>query len=203
MSLHPAYPVRTRRLRLRPLTAADTEALVAYRSLPEVCRYVPFEPMTADDVRARLRGVWSRAELDGAGQALALGVELADTGALIGDLMLLWSSAEHRSGEIGYVFHPAVQGRGYATEAAHALLHLGFDGLGLHRVTARVDAANPASSRLLERLGMRREAHLVENEWFKGRWSDELDFAMLEQEWRAQHEGGCPFDDAGQSGSRR
>jgi RimJ/RimL family protein N-acetyltransferase len=63
------------------------------------------------------------------------------------------------------------------------LLHLGFDGLGLHRITARLDARNQASARVAGRLGMRQEAHLLHNEWFKGEWSDELDFAMLEAEW--------------------
>ena len=56
----------------------------------------------------------------------------------------------------------------------------------LHEWTARVDARNPPSIGVAERLGMRREAYLVENEWFKGEWSDELDFAILASEWRAQ-----------------
>ena len=72
------------------------------------------------------------------------------------------------------------------------MLHLAFDQLGLHRVVARVDARNDASQRLAARLGMRREAHLVANEWFKGEWSDEVDFALLEDEWEAQHQRGAP-----------
>jgi RimJ/RimL family protein N-acetyltransferase len=103
---------------------------------------------------------------------------------LAGDVMLFWSSDEHRSGEIGYVFNPDQAGRGYATEAAEGLLSLAFDGLGLHRVVARVDARNVPSARVAQRLRMRQEAHLVENEWFKGEWSDELQFAILDREWR-------------------
>ena len=82
---------------------------------------------------------------------------------------------------------PAFAGHGYATEAVHTLLHLAFDQLGLHRVVARVDAANRPSLALASRLGMRQEAHLVENEWFKGAWSDEVDFALLASEWTARH----------------
>jgi RimJ/RimL family protein N-acetyltransferase len=67
------------------------------------------------------------------------------------------------------------------------MLHLAFDQLGLHRVTASVDARNTASLRLADRLGMRREMHLVSNRWFKGVWSDEIAFALLEYEWIAQH----------------
>jgi len=190
--LLPDYPLRTPRLILRPLSERDVDSLVAYRSLPDVCQYVPFEPMDAEVVHERLRGPWARQALQNEGEALTLGVEHAGTGELVGDLLLAWTSTEHRSGEIGYVFHPAHAGQGYATEAAHRLLHLAFDDLGLRRVTARLDADNHPSARLAARLGMRQEAHLVQNEWFKGRWSDELDFAILEHEWQAMHRDGCP-----------
>jgi RimJ/RimL family protein N-acetyltransferase len=195
MTLAPSYPVRSARLSLRPLGIADLAALVSYRSLPEVCRYVPFEPMDADTVMARLDGMWSRSTLDQAGEALLLGIELTADRELIGDVMLRWASAEHSCGEIGYCLHPARGGQGYATEAAHAMLHLLFDDMGLHRVIARVDARNGASARLCQRLGMRQEAHLVKNEWFKGEWSDELDFALLEAEWPVQRLNQCPICD--------
>jgi RimJ/RimL family protein N-acetyltransferase len=184
--------VRSARLLLRPLSAADADALVAYRSIPEVCRYVPFEPMDASTVLGRIKGSWSSRTLEQEGEALILGAERADTGELIGDLMLRWLSAEHSSGEIGYVFSPAHGGRGYAAEAAHAVLHLAFDDLRLHRVIARVDARNTASARLVIRVGMRQEAHLVENEWFKGEWTDELDFGLLASEWPSRRLSGCP-----------
>jgi len=79
-----------------------------------------------------------------------------------------------------------VSGRGYATEALDALLRLGFEGLGLHRIIARIDERNDPSVRMVRRLGMRLEARLVENEWFKGQWTTELDFAMLAAEWQAR-----------------
>ncbi len=104
--------------------------------------------------------------------------------------------------EIGYVFAPAFGGQGYATEAGHALLHLAFDELGFRRVIARVDSRNQPSVRVVERLGMRLEAHLVENEWFKGEWSDELDFALLESEWLSRNYPGCPDCPPGGRGDR-
>jgi RimJ/RimL family protein N-acetyltransferase len=151
--------------------------------MPEVCRYVPFEPMDAETLTVRLRSSWARTEITAEGQALTLGVQLAGSGELVGDVLLFFRSEVHRSGEVGWVFHPGHSGHGYATEAGVALLKLAFEGLGLHRVVAHVDARNGASARLCERLGMRLEAHLVENEWFKGVWSSELDFALLEHEW--------------------
>lgn len=196
VELRPDYPVGTARLLLRPLSTADTEALVSYRSLEGVCRFVPFEPMDATAVSEKLAGGWSRRAIMAEGEALTFGVELASTGQLTGDVMLLFVSAKHRGGEIGWVLHPGHCGDGYATEAAHTVLHLAFDQLGLHRVIARVDARNDASLRVGDRLGMRREAHLVSNEWFKNAWSDEVDLALLAQEWALQHPAGprsCPW----------
>jgi RimJ/RimL family protein N-acetyltransferase len=115
-------------------------------------------------------------------------VILRDSGEMVGDVMLSWHSAKHRGGEIGYVINPDFQGHGYATEASRALLEMAFAQLGLHRVIARIDSRNHPSARVLRRLGMRQEAHLVHNEWFKGEWTDEIDFAMLEDEWRASGE---------------
>ncbi|MER7332128.1 MULTISPECIES: GNAT family protein [unclassified Micromonospora] len=188
VALRPQYPVRTERLLLRPLTGGDVDALLAYRSRPDVCRYVPFEPMTREVVIDRMSSVWARRELTDEGQSLTLGVEVADTGELVGDVVLFWHSRLHRSGELGYAVNPAFGGHGYATEAARAVLRLGFEGLGLHRVVARVDERNDPSARLARRLGMRQEARLVENEFFKGGWSTGLVFAMLADEWAARRE---------------
>jgi RimJ/RimL family protein N-acetyltransferase len=105
---------------------------------------------------------------------------------VIGDCTLWRVSREHRLGEIGFVFHPDHQGRGYATEAGRELLRLAFAEHGCHRVIGRLEARNAASARVLERLGMRREAHLLENEWVKGEWQSELAYAILEHEWRTQ-----------------
>jgi RimJ/RimL family protein N-acetyltransferase len=182
--LRPEYPVRTERLLLRPLTAGDADALLAYRGRADVCRYVPFEPMTRADLDAQAERFARRALTD-EGQDLTLGAELQATGELIGDLVLFWRSRRDLAGELGYIFHPDAGGRGYATEAARAMLGLGFDGLGLRRIVARLDERNEPSARLARRLGMRQEARLVENELFKGEWSTELDFAMLAREWRA------------------
>jgi len=185
--LTPDYPIRTERLLLRPLDAAtDVDAVHAYQSRADVCRYIPYSPRSRDEVAGRLADPErTRAVLEQAGQAINLAVVRGDTGELVGDVMLMWHSAEHRSGEVGYVLNPAHEGNGYATEACRALLALAFDGLDLHRVIGRIDARNEASAAVLRRLGMRQEAVLVENEWFKGEWTTELDFAILAAEWRA------------------
>ena len=186
-SLRPTYPIRGDRLLLRPLTSRDIDALLAYRGREDVCRYVPFEPMTREDITERLTGQWARTELTSEGQSLTLGAEVSQTGELAGDIILFWHSEEHAGGEIGYVFNPSLGGRGYATEAVSMMLRLGFEELGMHRIIARIDERNDPSVRLARRVGMRQEARLVENEFFKGEWSTELDFAMLAAEWHAAH----------------
>lgn len=185
MRLEPPYPVDTARLALSPLTPEDLPALLAYRGREDVCRYLPFPPMTAEVLRARLGSDLGRVSIDEEGQGLTLGARRRDTGELIGDLVLFFRSREHRGGELGYVFHPGVVGQGYAAEACRAMLALGFGQLGLHRVVARMDARNVRSARLAARLGMRQEAFFQRDEWFKGEWSDTLIFALLAEEWAA------------------
>ena len=177
--------LRTHRLLLRPLTEHDIDSLVAYRSRADVCRYVPFTPMSRDDVAARLATQWARTELTDEGQALTLGIEVVESGRLVGDVVLFWRSRLHGGGELGYVLNPDDFGHGYAAEAATEMLRFGFEVVGLHRIIARVDERNEPSVRLLRRLGMREEAHLVENEFFKGEWTNELDFAILTQDWNS------------------
>jgi RimJ/RimL family protein N-acetyltransferase len=84
------------------------------------------------------------------------------------------------------VMHPDHHGRGYATEAARAMLALGFATYRLHRIEARAEPRNSASTRVLEKLGMRLEGHLRENEWVRGEWQSEVVYALLAREWRAQ-----------------
>jgi RimJ/RimL family protein N-acetyltransferase len=192
VTLRPDYPIITPRLRLRPLGFDDLDALLSYHALPEVHRYLPMDAFDREAAAERLRsGPWSRSAIESPGDQLTMGVQLAD-GVLVGDLMLMWQNEKHRRGEIGYVFHPDHAHRGYATEAAHALLHVAFDDFGLHRVTAMIVGGNDASVRVAGRLGLRQEAHLVESVLLDGEWMDQLTFAILEQEWRAQEHGaGC------------
>jgi RimJ/RimL family protein N-acetyltransferase len=187
MELRPTYPIVTERLRLRPLTTADVPALLSYRGRADICRYLPFEPMTREVLMGRLAGDFARTAISAPGQGLTLGVELAGVelagGQLVGDVVLMFHNEKHRAGEVGYVFAPQFHGRGYATEAVAAMIELAFAGLGLHRIVACLDARNAASARLAERLGMRREAHFVSNEMFKGEWADEVVYAMLADDW--------------------
>lgn len=168
--------LKTERLVLRPFQPEDVDDAYAYMSDPAVVRYLYWEVRTRDQVREFLA--------ERGGHVLA--IELPSAGRVIGEVLMRRLSEEHRQGELGYVLNPAYHGKGYGAEAARAMLKAGFEELGLHRIMARLDARNKPSAALLERLGMRLEAHHVHDELFKGEWSDTLVYAMLEDEWRSR-----------------
>jgi RimJ/RimL family protein N-acetyltransferase len=182
--LQPTYPVRTPRLILRPFTRNDITAFHAMYSHPDVVRFLYWEPQNRADSLELLTKKAEHTALIEPGHTLSLAIELVETGEVIGDLSLGWTSAEHDNGEINIVLHPKHHGKGYAAEAAVEVLRMGFDELKLHRIFGRCDARNIASASLMEGLGMLREAHLRENERVKGEWTDELVYAMLATEWQ-------------------
>jgi RimJ/RimL family protein N-acetyltransferase len=178
-------PLETERLILRPFTPDDFDALLAMHSRPDVARYLYWEPRTVDEVRTVLEKKVASRAIRSEGDVLAFAVVLKATNEVVADVVLQFVSQEHRQGEIGYIVHPDHQGRGYATEACRELLRLAFEELELHRVVGHLEARNAASARILEKLGMRREAHFVENEYVKGEWQSELIYAILDREWPA------------------
>ena len=179
LELHPPpRRIETERLLLRPFEPGDLEAVHDIHRRPEMVRWLYEDAArTLEDDRPWLEGRIRRVRFGLTGDGL--GFAAVRDGAVIGDLSLTLTSAEHRQGEIGFLVHPDEQGRGYATEASEALLALAFDTFALHRVVGRLEARNVASARVLEKLGMRREAHLVENELVKGEWQSELVYALL------------------------
>ncbi len=186
----PDYPIHTTRLTLRPFEVGDLQAMFAYHCLPEVVRFLYWTPRTMEDTKVALEKNKSQTFFTEDGSAINLAVCLGETKHLLGEVILFLRSQEHRQGEIGFVFNPEFGGQGYATEAAEAMLALGFDQLGFHRIFGRCDARNTASYRLMERLGMRREAHFLHKEIFKGEWGDELVYAILSSEWSQLRQSG-------------
>jgi RimJ/RimL family protein N-acetyltransferase len=178
----PDWPIETERLVLRPYEERDFDALHELYADEDVARWLYYGPATPEESRAKLgRKIAAHTLTEETG--LAAAVELQE-GAYVGDAVLFYSArAEHRSIELGFSFLPVHQGKGYATEAARALVDWAF-GVGFHRVYGRLEARNTASARVLEKLGMRREGHLIENEWVKGEWQSELVYAILDREWR-------------------
>lgn len=177
------------RLRLRPFQEADLAAFAAYRSIPEVARYQSWNtPYSLEQAQAFYE-VLQREQPGTPGSHYQLAVERLDQPGMIGDCYLHVLASDPLQAEIGFSFAPQHQGQGYATEAVHRLLGYLFGELHLHRVTATCDVENIPSARLLERIGMRREGHFIENIWFKGAWGSEYLYAMLDSEWSKKTRG--------------
>jgi RimJ/RimL family protein N-acetyltransferase len=173
------------------MTEADVDAVYSYQSREDVVRYLLFDERSREDVAERVAKWVVATTLEKDGDYLQLAVELPATADLaarvIGDLYFTISSLENSKGEIGWTLHPDFQGRGYAAEAARAVLELAFRRIRLHRVVAELDPRNDGSVGLCRRLGMREEAFFVKDLWFKGEWGDTGLYAILRDEWEALH----------------
>jgi RimJ/RimL family protein N-acetyltransferase len=180
-------PVHTTRLVLRAMSDADIDDMHAYQSRPDVCRYLPFEPRSRDEVAEQVARYSAALVLNGDGDFWRLAVERAGhPGHVIGDVFFAIKDAANATCEIGWTLHPDHTGSGYMTEAAEAVLNIAFTDLGLHRATAELDPRNLASAALCRRLGMREEARFTEDLWFRGAWGDTAVYAILDREWAAR-----------------
>ncbi|GCE08944.1 GNAT family N-acetyltransferase [Dictyobacter aurantiacus] len=121
-----------------------------------------------------------------------LAIQLPTSPSLIGWCRLRLASVDKQEAELGYCLAYRFWGQGYATEAASSLLQFGFEVLCLHRIVAGCLATNRVSAHVLEKLGMRCEAHFRQNVQVTGIWHDSLVYAVLCEEWKQQlrvHEG--------------
>ncbi|SHH63249.1 GNAT family N-acetyltransferase [Streptomyces sp. 3214.6] len=179
MDVASLLPLTTARLSLRLFTPGDADDLYAYQSLPSVARYLyrPAHTRERSEQVAAERAAQTAWHADG--DRLALAVCRRDEPGVLGEVSLALADARAAQAEIGWTLDPGHQGHGYATEAAAALAGFAFDTLGVHRLYARLDVENTGSVRVCERLGMRREAHLVENDLDGDRWGSEYIYAAL------------------------
>ncbi len=181
--------IGSERLILRPLRSGDEDDLLAYQSDPNVVRYIPWDVRTREDVREALdRAIAAPIRLLETGDHANLAIVLRESGRVIGQSNLSIASKANRHGELGYVINPAYARRGFASEATRVVLDFAFFKLDLHRVTARIDTRNVASAAVAAKLGMRREAEFVEDEFFKGEWSSSWIYAILRAEWIAMRD---------------
>jgi RimJ/RimL family protein N-acetyltransferase len=170
------------RVKVRNFAATDANDLYEYLSLPSTYIFESGEPVSLQEAR--------RLAEERSGADLFLAVELRETGKMIGHLSLFPANPpDFRTFELGYIFNPAFHNKGFATEAATALLWHLFTNLGAHRVMAHCSPDNPASWKVLEKLGLRREGLEKKNIYFrkdaggKPLWLDSCQYAILEEEF--------------------
>jgi RimJ/RimL family protein N-acetyltransferase len=179
-------PLTTPRLILRRPELDDLDGLAAILEREDVCRYLYAEPRSREETRAVLTSRIQRSESLERDNVINVVVERREQSGVIGDFMLRWKEDEHHQGEIGGSLHPDFHGRGYAAETYVALLGLAFDEFHLHRVMGRCDGRNTASIRSLEKSGLHQEARLIENEFVKGEWTDEVIMAIRRSDWESR-----------------
>src|SRR6478752_3967713 len=183
------WPVRSARLTIRPMVAADVEPLWQYRRIPSMWEWIGHDFSSFERFDEKMSSPGS----------LARTLVLELDGRPVGDLYLNISDAWAQSdvadqakdvqAEIGWAIDPAYAGQGLATEAAAELLRICFEDLGLRRVKALCFADNVPSWRLMERIGMRREEYAVQDSLHRTKgWLDGLTYAVLAEEWRARQD---------------
>lgn len=172
----------TQRLVLREFLEEDWAAVLAYQQDDRYLRYYPWTERTEGDARSFVQ-TFIEWQCEVPRRRFQLAVTLKDFGTLIGNCGIRRKPDSGWEADIGYELAPEYWGQGYATEAARALVHFGFGGLGLERISSWCIADNAASARVLERLGFRQEGRLRSSEYFKGRWWDTLLFALLKRDW--------------------
>jgi RimJ/RimL family protein N-acetyltransferase len=173
----------TERLVLRLMEPGDVPAFAAYRSHPDVARYQSWDTGFSREDGERLVAAQSGAELGEPGRWIQVAAVDRASGALCGDCAVHVESSPPRTAEVGVTFAPETQGRGLASEALAAVVTRLFEEHDMHRVHAEADDRNVAVHRLLERLGFRCEARLVEADFFKGDWCTMRTYAVLRREW--------------------
>jgi len=174
--------LQTHRLLIREFAPGDENDVHEYASDPEVVRFMAWGPNTLEQTRefhAKKLAPHPDPRIE-----YELAIVLKAERKLIGGVGMRIKNAAHREGDIGYVLNRRYWNRGIMTEAAGAMLELGFGELGLHRIYATCDALNAASARVMQKLGMQYEGRLRQNIFERGRWRDTLLYAMLESDAR-------------------
>lgn len=182
MNIPTFQSLETPRLVLRRFNEEDMPAFLAYRNDPEVARYQSWHSITESQAKDFINKQKS-IQPGMPAEWFQFAIELKVSGVLIGDCGVKVNQEETRQAEFGITLSLPYQGKGLAYEAVTCMLDYAFNILGLHRVIAITDCLNQSSVMLLERLGMRREGHFIQNIWFKGAWGDEYLYAILQQEW--------------------
>ncbi|WP_017733218.1 GNAT family N-acetyltransferase [Nafulsella turpanensis] len=177
-------PIRigTERLLLSPLQIADSQALLAYRSNPAVGGFLTWKPKNLEEVEEYIRTANSITP-NTPETWYQLGIRLKDSGLLIGDMGVHFFGPQNQQTELGYAIALEHQRKGYASEAIKAVIDFLFGIYRKHRITASADPGNKASIQLLQKLGMRQEAHHIKSFWIDGEWTDDIVFAILREEW--------------------
>jgi ribosomal-protein-alanine N-acetyltransferase len=182
INFHPFPILSTERLRLRRISTNDLPGVLAMRGDAEIMRYIP-RPLvtTPEEGLAHIATIENAVE-----QNLAVNwvMTLKDHDDFMGIIGLYRIQAENHRAELGYMLLPSYHGQGYITEAIGAVLAYGFDVVNFHSIEAVIDPDNIASERVLQKSGFVKEAHILENELWDGKFWDTVIYSLLKRNFR-------------------
>lgn len=179
--------LETKRLILRSMRMSDARDIYEYSCDPQVARHVLWDAhQNIHQTRAYIRYVLRQYR---SGMPSSFCIVLKETGKVIGTIGFMWVNSENRSAEVGYSLSRAYWNQGYMTEALAAVLRFGFETLNLNRIEAQHETDNPASGRVMEHVGMRKEGTLRERLYNKSRFVDVELYAILQKDWRKLNSG--------------
>ncbi|MBU5306783.1 GNAT family N-acetyltransferase [Clostridioides mangenotii] len=168
--------IKTKRLLIRKFEFKDWQAVYEYTSDINVMNYIPEGVFTEEKAKDFInKNIGNTAE--------NFAVVLVEENFVIGHILFLKYFGEHTY-EIGWVFNPKYYNRGYASEAAQAILKFGFEKMKLHRIIATCQPENIPSYRVMENIGMRKEGYFKKCIPKANEWWDEYYYAILEEEWK-------------------
>ncbi|WP_394186801.1 GNAT family N-acetyltransferase [Metabacillus halosaccharovorans] len=166
---------KTERLTIRPYSSNDLHDVFTIYNNDDTCKYLLHDKWTIENMHEEFNKKLKNRELT---KETSLSLAVVNNTKVIGDLSV-WYTSMKDTVEIGYSFSNDSSGRGFATEAVSSLVKKLFDTFNVHRIQANLDARNKASQKLCERIGMRKEAHFIQDFWNKNEWTDSIVYGIL------------------------
>lgn len=182
MGLNANNICKTKRVIIRQFETKDNEAFYQYRAKPSIAKFQSRENYTYENAESFVQQQMTQ-KPNQPGTRFHYAIALSESNQLIGDCAIHTLDSEPRIVEIGFTLAPEYQGMGYIHEALSSMIEYIFTTLNKHKIIAFTDVRNEKSIRVLERLEMRREGHLLQNYMSKGHWVDEYQYAILQSEW--------------------
>ncbi|MBG6099071.1 GNAT family N-acetyltransferase [Nocardioides luteus] len=173
--------IHTGRLVLRDFVDDDVEGVAGLVGDDQVTVWLSFDRRTRDEAAAMLNGILERQHASPRTEYYLAITPAEDTATVAGFIRL--GLGGHKAADLGYALRPDWQGRGYAREAAAAMIEFAFEKVGLHRLTANIGPANEASQRLVKSLWFTYEGTIRDHVFTNGAWRDSRSYSLLAHEW--------------------
>ncbi len=182
INFHPFQNLETDRLLLRRLDESDCEEVMTLRGNPETMKFIPRPLVTTKEQAVEHLTMIEEKIVNNTG--INWGITIKGNPRIIGVIGHYKIDFENHRAEIGYMSLPETYGKGYITEAIKAVLKYGFDQMKLHSVEAVIDPGNIASEKVLLKNGFVKEAHILENEFWDGKFWDTVIYSLLKRNFK-------------------